>query len=62
MTEENENLDDVLQDEAQLNELVEDATQHVPEEAHKDQGIEEVAEELTPDQQIAELQDKNVRL
>ena len=62
MTEENENLDDVIQDEAQLNELVEDATQHLPEEAHKDEGIEEVAEELTPDQQIAELQDKNVRL
>jgi len=62
MTEENENLDDVLRDEAQLNELVEDATQHVPQEVHEDEGIEEVAEELTPEQQIAELQDKNVRL
>ena len=62
MTEENENLDEVLQDEAQLKELVEDATQHVPQGVHEDEGVEEVAEELTPDQQIAELQDKNVRL
>ena len=53
MTEENENLDEVLQDESQLEELLEEA-------ANSDE--QEVVDELTPEQQIAELQDKNVRL
>ncbi len=64
MTEENEKLDEVLQDEAQLEELVEDATAQVNEET--EEGLQEhapeVVEELTPEQQIAELKDKNVRL
>ena len=53
MTEENENLDEVLQDESQLEALLEEA-------ANSDE--QEVVDELTPEQQIAELQDKNVRL
>ena len=53
MTEENENLDEVLQDESQLEELLEEA-------ANSDE--QEVVAELTPEQRIAELQDKNVRL
>ena len=53
MTEENENLDEVLQDESQLEQLLEEA-------ANSDE--QEVVDELTPEQQIAELQDKNVRL
>ena len=53
MTEENENLDEVLQDEFQLEQLLEEA-------ANSDE--QEVVDELTLEQQIAELQDKNVRL
>ncbi len=63
MTEENENLDEVLQDESQLEELLEEATadsQTSDEPANGDE--QEVVDELTPEQQIAELQDKNVRL
>ena len=60
MTEENEKLDEVLQDEAQLEELVEDATAQVNEET--EEGLQEhapeVVEELTPEQQIAELKRK----
>ena len=63
MTEENENLDEVLQDESQLEELLEEAaadSQASDESAKSDE--EELVDELTPEQQIAELQDKNVRL
>ena len=64
MTEENDNLDEVLQDEAQLDELVEDATGKVNKETEEgtQDDVPEVVEELTPEQQIAELKDKNVRL
>jgi len=64
MTEENENLDEVLQDAAQLDELVEDATAQANEENQDGSQEEapEVVEELTAEQQIAELKDKNVRL
>ena len=64
MTEENDNLDEVLQDEAQLDELVEDATGKVNEETEEgtQDDVPKVVEELTPEQQIAELKDKNVRL
>ena len=62
MTEENENLDEVLQDEAQLNELVEEAAEQATQEVPEGEGIAEVIEELTPEQEIAELQDKNIRL
>ena len=64
MTEENDNLDEVLQDEAQLDELVEDATAQVNEETEEgtQNDVPEVVEELTPEQQIAELKDRNVRL
>lgn len=59
MIEENENLDEVLQDEDQLDELVEEATEQA---AETDESVLEFVEELTPEQQIADLQDKNVRL
>ncbi|MBA61264.1 MAG: nucleotide exchange factor GrpE [Planctomycetaceae bacterium] len=59
MIEENENLDEVLQDEGQLDELVEEATEQA---AETDESVLEFVEELTPEQQIADLQDKNVRL
>ena len=64
MIEENDNLDEVLQDEAQLDELVEDATGKVNKETEEgtQDDVPEVVEELTPEQQIAELKDKNVRL
>ena len=64
MSEENENLDEVLQDESQLDNLVEQAVEQSEEDAVGDpeKSVEEVVEELTPQQQVAELQDKNVRL